>query len=83
MISEEERRKEALVVLGGQCIQCQCQDARCLQIDHIIPLQGKRRVAHKTLYLNVLRGKTENLQVLCANCHAIKTYHEDGERCDG
>jgi hypothetical protein len=31
-----------------------------------------------TFYVSIIRGNRENLQVLCANCHAIKTY-ENGE----
>ncbi len=76
----EELRLGALNALGGQCVQCQCKDTRCLQIDHIVPLQGKARSAYTTLYRSIIDGSTENLQVLCANCHAIKTYYENGER---
>ena len=73
-------RQEAIVLLGGECAQCQCKDIRCLQIDHIIPLQGKQRIVSETFYRSIIQGLTENLQVLCANCHAIKTYYENGER---
>jgi hypothetical protein len=66
-------RVQAIRVLGGACVQCQCTDIRCLQIDHIIPI-GKKREHRDVLYKRVIRGNTENLQVLCACCHAIKTY---------
>jgi 5-methylcytosine-specific restriction endonuclease McrA len=73
-------RQEAVEALGGVCVGCQCSDIRCLQIDHIIPLKGQKRIAVSTFYLSVIRGAVENLQVLCANCHAIKTYDENGGR---
>ena len=68
-----ELRQAAIRFLGGTCVCCQCTDIRCLEIDHIIPV-GKKRVHRDVLYRSVLRGNTENLQVLCACCHAIKTY---------
>jgi 5-methylcytosine-specific restriction endonuclease McrA len=71
-------RKEAIALLGDQCIQCQCSDVRCLQIDHIIPLRGKQRLITASFYRSIIQGLTENLQILCANCHAIKTYYENG-----
>ena len=47
-------------------------DARCLQVDHI---DGTRNGAYSSKTRDaVLRGETEGLQILCANCHAIKTY---------
>ena len=31
-------------------------------------------------YRAVVKGKVDNLQLLCANCHAIKTaMHDDGD----
>jgi 5-methylcytosine-specific restriction endonuclease McrA len=77
----ERYRQEALSILGGQCALCQCKDIRCLQIDHIVPLQGQRRMGYMALYRSIVnKGVTENLQILCANCHAIKTYQENYER---
>jgi 5-methylcytosine-specific restriction endonuclease McrA len=73
-----EVRQQAIACLGGMCTHCQCKDIRCLQIDHIVPLQGKERIGTMVLYRSVVRGLKENLQVLCANCHAIKTYYENG-----
>ena len=72
-----ELRQKAIGALGGVCMYCQCNDMRCLQIDHIVPIRGKR-VANTSLYCSILRGEVGNLQLLCANCHAIKTY-ENGE----
>ena len=73
-------RQEAIVLLGGQCVRCQCSDMRCLQIDHVVPLNGKLRLLTEKFYRSIIDGLTENLQVLCANCHAIKTSYEDGEQ---
>jgi hypothetical protein len=69
-------RQEAIELLGGRCVCCQCIDIRCLEIDHIIPIGGKKRMETQQHHRSILRGNTENLQVLCACCHAIKTYEE-------
>ena len=50
---------------GHQCVQCGSTEH--LEVDHI---------------LNVARGGThnlDNLQTLCADCHAAKTAKESGE----
>jgi hypothetical protein len=70
-------KQEAITVLGGKCCHCQCSDIRCLEIDHIVPVRGDRSLYGVKLYRSVAQGNTEGLQVLCACCHAIKTY-EDG-----
>ena len=72
-------RREAITCLGGICKQCGCTDIRCLQIDHMIPLRGIKRMGTLDFYRSIVQGKRENLQILCANCHAIKTFYENGE----
>lgn len=75
------RRIVVLEFLGGKCARCAISDYRCLQIDHIKPIlrartdipRGQRTVSE--VYMD--REDIENLQVLCANCHFIKTFHED------
>jgi 5-methylcytosine-specific restriction endonuclease McrA len=69
-------RQEALIVLGGVCVQCGCTDMRCLEIDHVIPIKTGRRIDRHAWHRSITRGNTENLQVLCACCHSIKTYEE-------
>src|SRR5215831_1773867 len=68
-------RLEAVLKLGGACICCGCTDMRCLEIDHILPT-GKKRGHRQALHLSILQGNMENLQVLCACCHSIKTFEE-------
>ena len=52
---------------------------RCLQIDHIIPLKKVDNSQHGIqLWRRIIKGeKVDNIQVLCANCHAIKTSEGD------
>ncbi len=73
-------KQGAVLALGGKCCRCGCDDIRCLEIDHIIPVRGDRSIYGVKLYRSIVTGdSTENLQVLCANCHAIKTYEDGNE----
>lgn len=73
-------RLEAIKILGGKCCQCGFTNFRALQIDHIIPDQ-KGRLVHKGQQnaKDVVSGilTKESVQLLCANCHWIKTYDID------
>ena len=70
-------RANAISFLGGRCAWCGHDDMLCLQLDHIKPV--KRRTngikAHDSAAFcrEILSGKTDNAQVLCANCHMVKT----------
>jgi hypothetical protein len=74
---------KAVEILGGKCIidDCDISDFRCLQIDHIIPIiRGKRgTIGGIESSYKIIRGTLTNkeVQLLCANHHAIKTYEKD------
>lgn len=71
-----------IAFLGGKCAHCGNTDARVLTLDHkygggrkdhaIRGTQGIRR--------DILSGKRnkDDFQILCANCHLIKTFHSGG-----
>lgn len=68
---------EALQLLGGRCVRCGFDDERALQIDHIdagnhVLCPGGRKYRY-AVHRSVIDGTASNLQLLCANCHAIKT----------
>lgn len=64
--------------LGGKCANCNMNDYRCLQIDHINgngSLQGNKKSGNHLWRLITLHDyPLDNLQLLCANCHMIKTF---------
>ncbi len=76
-------KARAIEAMGGRCCRCGFNDARALQFDHVKPVRRGssglrlRGSASTETHLAVLRGSDE-FQLLCANCHSIKTYHEDG-----
>jgi 5-methylcytosine-specific restriction endonuclease McrA len=72
-------REQVIQALGGKCSVCGFSDIRALQIDHRIPVrQGghKRKVITRKRFHEMLaeiETGQHNYQVLCANCHCIKT----------
>ncbi len=71
-------REQAMNALGGVCSQCGYSDQRVLEIDHIEGggREHRKRVDHKAQYRNIRDGQTEGYQLLCSNCHGIKSYEE-------
>lgn len=78
-VNKEDRIK-VLDLLGNKCIDCGITDLRVLEVDHIEPiLRGKNSGMSGSNHLKDIRlgkVKLDNLQLLCANCHRIKTYNE-------
>lgn len=72
-------RHAAFRFLGGRCVRCGCEDWRCLQIDHIEG-DGYRQTHKRQDQRRAAKGDIEGLQLLCANCHAIKTHEVDSKR---
>jgi len=81
---KEQRRKHkaaVLALLGSRCSVCGNDDVRVLELDHIVPLKRNRTTNVAAgfngteLWRRVAKGdiKDDEVQLLCANCHAIKT----------
>lgn len=76
-----ERRLELMERLGGSCVLCGFADERALQFDHIIPIKNRHapRITQwiqSKKWRDVLGEFDKVFQLLCANCHAIKTAEE-------
>jgi 5-methylcytosine-specific restriction endonuclease McrA len=75
-------RAKAIARMGGRCVHCGFDDARALVFDHVKPvrrgLRGVRKSGHTGVdtHRAVLKG-SKAYQLLCANCHAIKTRQDD------
>lgn len=74
----EKLRRAALMRLGDACVGCGFGDHRVLEIDHIKGggVEHRKEVDHKTQYRAIRDGETRGYQLLCANCHGIKSYEE-------
>lgn len=91
MISKHNRywlkkRNKVMDLLGGKCAHCGHSDRRVLHIDHIVPLlrksSGRKIKDNASQVLQDFDNKVminEVYQLLCANCHWIKTYHTEKE----
>ena len=82
--NKKKQRMRALRALGGLCVRCGFSDPRALEIDHVNgdgdvdgPCHGNggRRT---WLYCKIANGMVDRsrFQVLCSNCHSIKTREE-------
>lgn len=78
----KDRRFNIIMLLGGGCNSCGCNDIEVLDIDHINgdgkqdrELYGSNREAlfHYLKYPNEMKSK---FQLLCKNCHYRKTHKE-------
>lgn len=72
--SYRELRRAALEELGAACQQCGFDDHRALHIDHVegdgLQRDGRNRAGVTAARI---RNNPGVYQILCANCHAIKT----------
>ena len=86
-----ERKKKAVALLGSKCKRCGYdENIFALQIDHIepqkLPRKNKESAWNGLRTISLLaRGliTTKGLQLLCANCHCIKTHEEDRQKFKG
>lgn len=63
------------------CAECQNDfPSKEVQVDHKIPVIGKEGFTTWDAYIESLFCGKENLQVLCTDCHDIKTKREREER---
>lgn len=74
-------REKSLIMMGGKCVNCGNSDFRVLQIDHIIPIRRNKnkefsREGGTRIRQMIANGSRDmkDLQLLCANCHQIKTF---------
>lgn len=74
-----KRREYAINKLGGKCTNCGTIEN--LEFDHVIPInepKGKRRISELlTARIYRLNAELELCQLLCEECHKIKTAFED------
>ena len=82
--SRMKRRMDALSALGGQCYSCKIDNPVVLEFDHIKPIQWRTNNLVKVNgqhNVNTINSMSKNgqdprevYQILCANCHKIKTH---------
>jgi 5-methylcytosine-specific restriction endonuclease McrA len=71
-------RQAAIDRLGGRCFHCGFDDVRCLDVDHVFGGGTKERARKDRIafYKEIVAGLRPDTQLLCLNCHRIKTSQE-------
>ena len=74
----KQRREKAIAILGGKCVVCGFNDIRALQIDHINGggLKENKSIGNGGIIRKILRGDTQDYQLLCANHNWIKKHEK-------
>src|SRR5579862_1648346 len=75
------RLKMMLYLSGKSCVLCGNSDPRVLKFDHIDPKTKSFSIAQgisSVLSWENILIEIEKCQILCANCHKIKTAAEQG-----
>ena len=78
-------KSQFMMELGGKCSRCGISELRVLQFHHIDSTQKDAKTRHQCSFyqrLKCLRQEASNLELLCANCHAIET-HENHWKTNG
>jgi Zn finger protein HypA/HybF involved in hydrogenase expression len=74
--SRQQKIHDARVFFGGKCQKCGwAAQIDCLQFDHVRALFAPRVRKTSERAYNAIENKNK-LQLLCPNCHAVKTHHE-------
>lgn len=83
IVYKRKNRAKAIELLGGCCSECGDSRTDVLQFDHIEPV-GQNRPTRDT-YDEVLKcvDPSEVFQLLCANCHVLKTRNSGEYRGRG
>lgn len=73
-----ELRAQIFEDLGGVCVQCGYNNPLALEIDHIDGGGSAERKGKNYLqyYRAIIKRGLEGLQLLCANCHTVKTREQ-------
>ncbi len=72
-----KRRQLLLEMLGGKCVRCGVDDPLLLDFDHIDPKTKVKRMSQMLVWMQAWSdcvAEAKKCQLLCANCHRIKTY---------
>ena len=81
ILYRKNRRKAAVAARGGRCANEDCPmpfhpqwGTKAFHFDHIDPRTRKKKGSNYTDITLIIEGKADHIQMLCANCHAVKTH---------
>ena len=87
--ARKRRRDSVIAILGGACRCCKESEPRFLQVDHVkndgpahrrqlgatLNNRNQWAGAQYRIYKEIVSGKTDGLQLLCANCNWGKSQN--------
>lgn len=80
LIRRRTTRKSIIERLGGKCVKCGITDLRVLDIDHVSgngkKMREKNEASLDFIRRDIERAHSNRYQILCANCHRIKTWKQ-------
>ena len=77
--AERNREYVRAFLKDNPCVLCGYSDIRALEFDHIDPMKKRfkiSRIIQRGNSIKCLQTEMDKCQVLCSNCHRIKTYEE-------
>lgn len=74
------QRDKAIEYLGGKCKDCGIKDERVFQFDHLSPRDGFPIASKISMSWENLRKELDKCELVCANCHQIRTKERLKER---
>lgn len=83
MYQTTKMRLAAVAKLGSRCSRCNEADPRVLDIDHVKGDGGfhRRVTSSYEILKEIVQGQgLERFQLLCANCHRIKSLENEDRR---
>ena len=69
-------KAEVFDLLGRICAQCGYADERALEVDHIEPVGHPNGARQWYREMKNVRANPHEYQILCSNCHTIKSKGE-------
>ena len=82
LIAIERNRSFVRDYLAGQsCVDCGFSDPRALQFDHLDPKNKHKAIADmvaRAYSLDKIIAEIQKCEVVCANCHSIRTCESYG-----
>lgn len=82
--TKARKRAEIIASLGSVCVKCGYSDVRALQIDHVncdgYLDRHRSGGSYYSYLLKQIQIRPDDFQLLCANCHVIKTATEQAAR---